>query len=187
MAQACLDAGADDLGGTLMNESISTAAGAPHGHFLRPADIRALIFEAGRVPVERSTTYQIRRVFEREPEQPDALDLVESADTRFGSYPSLIFVGRVPLSKGSAGMTIAIVGGTGAEGTGLGLRFARAGARVRIGSRDLARAQAAAAADRRNRSIHTGRRLPEQRCSPRRRCDRADCCPLRARSIHSSV
>jgi NADPH-dependent F420 reductase len=41
-------------------------------------------------------------------------------------------------------MTIAIVGGTGAEGTGLALRFARAGARVRIGSRDLARAQAAA-------------------------------------------
>ena len=42
-------------------------------------------------------------------------------------------------------MTIAIVGGTGAEGTGLALRFARAGARVRIGSRDLTRAQAAAA------------------------------------------
>jgi NADPH-dependent F420 reductase len=42
-------------------------------------------------------------------------------------------------------VTIAIVGGTGAEGTGLALRFARAGARVRIGSRDVARAQAAAA------------------------------------------
>jgi 8-hydroxy-5-deazaflavin:NADPH oxidoreductase len=42
-------------------------------------------------------------------------------------------------------MTIAIVGGTGAEGTGLALRFARAGARVRIGSRDHVRAQAAAA------------------------------------------
>ena len=42
-------------------------------------------------------------------------------------------------------MTIAIVGGTGAEGTGLAVRFARAGARVRIGSRDVARAQAAAA------------------------------------------
>ena len=42
-------------------------------------------------------------------------------------------------------MTIAIVGGTGAEGTGLAVRFARAGAQVRIGSRDVARAQAAAA------------------------------------------
>ena len=90
LAQACLDAGADDLGGTLMNESISTSAGAQHGHFLRPADIRALIFEAGRLPVERSTTYGMRRVFEREPEQPDALDRIESADERFGSYPSLI-------------------------------------------------------------------------------------------------
>jgi len=89
MAQACLDAGADDLGGTLMNESISTAAGAPHGHFLRPADIRALIFEAGRLPVERSTTYGVRRVFEREPEQAEALDLVDSAGTRFGSYASM--------------------------------------------------------------------------------------------------
>lgn len=89
LAQSCLDAGADDLGGTLMNESISTAAGAPHGHFLRPADIRALIFEAGRVPVERSTTYGTRRVFDREPDQPEPLDLVESADARFGSYPAL--------------------------------------------------------------------------------------------------
>jgi 8-hydroxy-5-deazaflavin:NADPH oxidoreductase len=42
-------------------------------------------------------------------------------------------------------VTVAIVGGTGAEGTGLALRFARAGVRVRIGSRDLSRAQAAAA------------------------------------------
>jgi 8-hydroxy-5-deazaflavin:NADPH oxidoreductase len=40
--------------------------------------------------------------------------------------------------------TIAIIGGTGAEGFGLALRFARAGAPVRIGSRDLAKAQAAA-------------------------------------------
>lgn len=89
LAKACLDAGADDLGGTLMNESISTAAGAAHGQFLRPADIRALVFEAGRLPVERSTTYRIRRVFEREPEQPDPLDLVESPGTRFGSYAGL--------------------------------------------------------------------------------------------------
>jgi 7,8-didemethyl-8-hydroxy-5-deazariboflavin synthase CofH subunit len=99
LAQACLDAGADDLGGTLMNESISTAAGAAHGHFLRPAEIRALIFAAGRLPVERSTTYRARRVFEREPEQPDALDSVESADTRFGSYPSLISSGEFRYRK----------------------------------------------------------------------------------------
>src|SRR5438270_11853218 len=40
--------------------------------------------------------------------------------------------------------TIAVIGGTGAEGFGLALRFARAGAPVRVGSRDLAKAQAAA-------------------------------------------
>jgi 7,8-didemethyl-8-hydroxy-5-deazariboflavin synthase CofH subunit len=90
LAQACLSAGADDLGGTLMNESISTAAGASHGQFLRPSDLRALIFEAGRVPAERSTTYRVRRVFEREPEQPDKLDLVEPANAPFGSYAGLI-------------------------------------------------------------------------------------------------
>jgi FO synthase subunit 2 len=101
LAQACLDAGADDLGGTLMNESISTAAGAAHGHFLRPADIRALIFEAGRLPVERSTTYRVCRVFEREPEQPAALDLIEPAGTRFGSYSNLISSGAFRYRKAS--------------------------------------------------------------------------------------
>ena len=90
LAQGCLRAGADDLGGTLMNESISTAAGAPHGQFLRPVDLRVLIFETGRMPAERSTTYRVRRLFEREPEQPDMLDLVEPAGARFGSYTSLI-------------------------------------------------------------------------------------------------
>jgi FO synthase subunit 2 len=101
MAAACLNAGADDLGGTLMNESISTAAGAAHGHFLRPKDIRALIFEARRLPVERSTTYKERRVFEREPQQPDALDLIEPAGTRFGSYSNLIASGEFRYRKAS--------------------------------------------------------------------------------------
>jgi 7,8-didemethyl-8-hydroxy-5-deazariboflavin synthase CofH subunit len=89
MAQACLQAGADDLGGTLMNESISTAAGAPHGHFLRPKDMREAIRSVGRLPAERSTTYKLRREFEQEPEQPEALDLIES-ESYFGSYHTLI-------------------------------------------------------------------------------------------------
>jgi len=101
LVQASLDAGADDLGGTLMNESISTAAGAPHGQFLRPIDLRALIFEMGRVPVERSTTYRVRRLFESEPEQPDMLDLVEPAGARFGSYTSLISSERFRFRKAS--------------------------------------------------------------------------------------
>ncbi len=90
LAQACLAAGANDFGGTLMNESISTAAGASHGQFLRPSEIRALIRGAGRVPAERSTTYRIRRIFEVEPEIPDPLDRIEAGAARFGSYQILV-------------------------------------------------------------------------------------------------
>jgi 2-iminoacetate synthase ThiH len=43
LAQECLQAGANDFGGTLMNESISTSAGAQHGQFLRPAEMRMRI------------------------------------------------------------------------------------------------------------------------------------------------
>jgi 7,8-didemethyl-8-hydroxy-5-deazariboflavin synthase CofH subunit len=86
LAQACLHAGANDFGGTLMNESISTSAGAPHGQFLRPAEIRSWIREAGRIPVQRSTSYRTLRVFEQEPEQAEA----GWSDARFGSYGKLI-------------------------------------------------------------------------------------------------
>ena len=87
-AARCLQAGANDFGGTLINESISTAAGAPHGQFLRPAEIRAWIRGAGRVPAERSTVYKIIRPFDVEPAQPDPLDLV-SCGSRFGAYREL--------------------------------------------------------------------------------------------------
>jgi FO synthase subunit 2 len=90
MAQSCLNAGANDLGGTLMNESISTAAGAPHGQFRRPAELRAAIREMVRLPAERGTLYQVHRVFGAEPEQPDPLDLIETGQERFGSYSSLV-------------------------------------------------------------------------------------------------
>ena len=89
LAQACLAAGADDLGGTLMNESISTSAGAGHGQFVRPRDLRALARAAGFVPAERSTTYAILREFQRESETPDPLDLIDD-EGRFGSYGALI-------------------------------------------------------------------------------------------------
>jgi FO synthase subunit 2 len=88
-AQACLKAGADDLGGTLLNESISTAAGASHGQFLRPAELRNLIRAAGRSPAERTTTYQILRQFEREPDAPEPLDELATGAC-FGSYAALI-------------------------------------------------------------------------------------------------
>ncbi|GAA4353632.1 bifunctional FO biosynthesis protein CofGH [Variovorax defluvii] len=56
--RACLAAGANDLGGTLMNESISRAAGTVHGQELPPQQMEALIRAAGREPRQRTTLYQ---------------------------------------------------------------------------------------------------------------------------------
>jgi len=56
-AAACLAAGANDLGGTLMNESITRAAGAAHGQEMTPARIEALVHGAGRTPRQRTTLY----------------------------------------------------------------------------------------------------------------------------------
>src|SRR5581483_1988032 len=53
----CLAAGVNDLGGTLMNESISRAAGAQFGQELPPAELEALIRSAGRTPRQRTTLY----------------------------------------------------------------------------------------------------------------------------------
>jgi FO synthase len=57
-AAACLAAGANDLGGTLMNESISRAAGNEHGEELPPEAMEALIRGAGRRPEQRTTLYR---------------------------------------------------------------------------------------------------------------------------------
>jgi 7,8-didemethyl-8-hydroxy-5-deazariboflavin synthase CofH subunit len=65
---ACLQAGANDFSGTLMEESISKAAGATFGEYVSPEEFRARIRSIGRVPAERTTTYKIRRIFD-EPEQ----------------------------------------------------------------------------------------------------------------------
>ena len=56
--KACLDAGANDLGGTLMNESITRAAGTVHGQEMLPERMEALIRQAGRIPKQRDTLYR---------------------------------------------------------------------------------------------------------------------------------
>ncbi len=56
-AQRCLTVGANDLGGTLMNESISRAAGAAHGQELAPVQIQQLITALGRPWRQRTTLY----------------------------------------------------------------------------------------------------------------------------------
>jgi FO synthase len=57
VAQLCLRAGANDYGGTLMEENISRLAGATSGQYLSPADMQERIVELGRLPAERNTTY----------------------------------------------------------------------------------------------------------------------------------
>jgi FO synthase subunit 2 len=90
LSQIALLAGANDFGGTLINESISTAAGAGYGQLMKPSQFRGLIREMGRIPAERSTTYQKIRVFESEDHHIDLLDEVDNAAERFGSYQNLI-------------------------------------------------------------------------------------------------
>jgi len=87
-AQECLQAGANDFGGTLMNESISTSAGAPHGQFLSPPVMRSWIRKAGRTPVQRSTKYDFIRVFDRD--EAEAPEENSWNNERFGSYNGLI-------------------------------------------------------------------------------------------------
>ena len=57
LSQLCLHAGANDYGGTLMEENISREAGATAGQYTSPDQFQALILEAGRIPAERNTTY----------------------------------------------------------------------------------------------------------------------------------
>ncbi|HXE26506.1 MAG TPA: 5-amino-6-(D-ribitylamino)uracil--L-tyrosine 4-hydroxyphenyl transferase CofH [Roseiarcus sp.] len=57
-AAQCLNAGANDLGGTLMNESISRAAGTEHGQEFPPEAMEALIRSLGRTPEQRTTLYR---------------------------------------------------------------------------------------------------------------------------------
>ncbi|NPA90703.1 MAG: 5-amino-6-(D-ribitylamino)uracil--L-tyrosine 4-hydroxyphenyl transferase CofH [Chloroflexi bacterium] len=63
MAQMCLNAGANDFGGTLFEESISSAAGETPGSFTSPETFQRLIRDMGRVPAERTTLYTIVREF----------------------------------------------------------------------------------------------------------------------------
>jgi len=95
LAQLLLAAGANDLGGTLINESISTSAGAGYGQLIPPGELRRLIRDAGRIPAERSTTYAIRRIFGADGEEPsDALDRAADDARRFGSYHELVKMER---------------------------------------------------------------------------------------------
>lgn len=89
MSQYLLTVGANDMGGTLINESISTSAGAQYGQLVPPRELRRLIRDLGRTPAERSTTYKLRTVFNGTDDKLSPLDIVENADEQFGSYRKL--------------------------------------------------------------------------------------------------
>ena len=91
-SQILLSWGANDYGGTLINESISTSAGAQYGQLLKPKEIRRLIRESGKIPAERNTSYEILRTFEQEPPESE-LDSIEDT-TRFGSYFELVKIDK---------------------------------------------------------------------------------------------
>jgi FO synthase len=74
LAQMSLLAGANDFGGTLMEESISRESGADHGENLPAEEMRRLIREMGRTPAERSTKYEILRVFADPAQDPPSLE-----------------------------------------------------------------------------------------------------------------
>ncbi|NOX63102.1 MAG: 5-amino-6-(D-ribitylamino)uracil--L-tyrosine 4-hydroxyphenyl transferase CofH [Chloroflexi bacterium] len=77
MAQMCLNAGANDFGGTLHNERISRMAGATTGQYVSPAEFERLILDMGRIPAERTTTYDILHEGPRyyNPFQPQTMPL----------------------------------------------------------------------------------------------------------------
>ena len=78
VAQLCLHAGANDYGGTLMEENISRLAGATAGQYLSPQEFQERIREVGRIPAERNTTYTKLRFPHPEPAQLESLAAIQS-------------------------------------------------------------------------------------------------------------
>jgi FO synthase len=87
-AKACLNAGCNDLGGTLMNESISRAAGTLHGQELPPERMEEIIRSIGRTPRQRTTAYgtppesQVARSFHTADLEPIVLTPVKKHERK---------------------------------------------------------------------------------------------------------
>lgn len=98
MAQTMLDCGANDLGGTLMNESISRAAGSKHGQEITPAEMVRIIRATGRVPVQRNTLYGVVESFE----DHDPKDIPPLVERACGTDP-VAFLDRMTAATRMAG------------------------------------------------------------------------------------
>ena len=79
LSQLCLHAGANDYGGTLMEENISREAGATAGQYTSPEEFQSLILEIERIPAERNTTYRRLNIKMR----PDQLISEQSLEPEF--------------------------------------------------------------------------------------------------------
>lgn len=90
MAHAMLGCGANDLGGTLMNESISRAAGASHGQEITPSEMVRIIRAAGRVPMQRNTLYGMVEDFS----DHDPADIAPLVERSRGANPVAFLGGR---------------------------------------------------------------------------------------------
>jgi len=98
MSQILLDAGVNDFGGTLINESISTSAGANNGQILKPKNIRQIIHSAGKIPAQRTSRYKIIKKFcEEDYDDEELLDKVDAES--FGSYQELIKLDKFRFRK----------------------------------------------------------------------------------------
>jgi len=93
MSQLLLMWGANDFGGTLINESISTSAGSEHGQLLKPKEIKRAVREIGRIPAERNTNYRILKRFENSSDPDEELDQIDDV-SKFGSYTELIKINK---------------------------------------------------------------------------------------------
>ena len=65
LAKEILQIGANDLGGTLMNESISRAAGGKNGQEITAKELSSIIKAAGKTPTQRNTLYQVLEIFDK--------------------------------------------------------------------------------------------------------------------------
>ncbi|HKO64338.1 MAG TPA: 5-amino-6-(D-ribitylamino)uracil--L-tyrosine 4-hydroxyphenyl transferase CofH [Candidatus Nitrosocosmicus sp.] len=99
LSQILLNAGANDFGGCLINESISTSAGSQYGQFMRPVDMRKIIKAAGKIPAQRTSKYEIIKDFRtrEEIESENSLDKINP--DIFGSYNELIKLNRFRFKK----------------------------------------------------------------------------------------
>jgi FO synthase subunit 2 len=98
MGQILLESGANDFGGTLINESISTSAGASFGQLLKPKMIRNLIHKMGKIPAQRKSDYQIIKTFSSDNFFDEEM-LDKSNPEDFGSYKELIKLDQFRFKK----------------------------------------------------------------------------------------